>query len=425
MKSTGAKNHAGAQLGLAASAPPPGAGSSMPSTLAALPRTDSFPDLIEYAYGVEAWRCTQFNLLRAELETITPELLPQLHELLALNARTWRIVRLLFGVQPVLPRPDYPAEELREWGRLELCEALGLTVPQLKAELDAARGVWLGAMTAPGALVVAPPPPRGGRAGPPDELALEEDPILKRYHFQVVLTMEERNWFVPRVREFERVLKEPIVAGLAYNALMTDLRCRRLNLKLDQATEKEIGGKEWKDTLRLAEELAGNYNALIKEILDLFPAASNIAGKMALQPVCATITKAFQEFYARNDRRLIDGVFTATEVQVECRRSVQMPQPRYRAGLVVYLNAARQGLFDPRWKAPFTPAELARLDAAWKASYVAAAEAAGLAVPDLLADTPAGEYPDLVLPEGVISPSPFVRHQIPATELEQGPRQLA
>lgn len=118
---------------------------------------------------------------------------------------------------------------------------------------------------------------------------------------------------------------------------------------------------------------------------------------MAIQPVLGTITQALLDVATRNDTRLVDGIYTATEIQVECRRSVQMPEPRYRAGWVVVMNSAKAGLFDPNWKPPFDERMTARMDAAWKAAYMEAAR--GEALPDLEADGPGSEYADLKTPE--------------------------
>jgi hypothetical protein len=124
-----------------------------------------------------------------------------------------------------------------------------------------------------------------------------------------------------------------------------------------------------------------------------------VAGKFAFNAVLSDITRAVQEYCARNDTRLIDGIFTATEILVECRCSVQAPEPRYRAGLIVYLNAAKAGLWDRHWQPPFEFPALKRLDAAWKAAALAAGEESK--TPDLEQDGPAGEYDDLKLPDGL------------------------
>ena len=70
-------------------------------------------------------------------------------------------------------------------------------------------------------------------------------------------------------------------------------------------------------------------------------------------------------------------------------RSVQQPEAQYRAGLVVYLNAAKAGLWDPHWRSQFKPIQLKRLDAAWRAAGDAISEEMKEKLPDLEGD---GEY---------------------------------
>jgi len=47
-------------------------------------------------------------------------------------------------------------------------------------------------------------------------------------------------------------------------------------------------------------------------------------------------------------RKLLDRIFKAAEVEVECRRSVQASEPQYRVGLVEHLAEAKAGLWAPR-----------------------------------------------------------------------------
>lgn len=357
--------------------------------------TDPPQELVEYVDGAERWRCSMFHLLVGEFEEIRPEDMPRFHDAMRLHPRRWQIIRMLFGIRPVLAPPSYPEDELQEWGRLELCEKLGLTPKQLGAELEAARGAWLAARRWDRE--------RQAEAQPkPSDavlVATTDEDLLKKYQFDgLELNESERKWFFERVRQFQKVLDEPIVSGLGRNALVAELRSRRLDARVDSFPSEKVGSKEWRDLLATAQNTAKSYNELIEKILDLFPAASNIAGKQALQPVISTITRAIQEFHSRNSTRLVDGIFTATEVQVECRRSAQSPEPRYRAGLVLYLNAARAGLFDPQWKPPFTASQLKKIDAAWKAAYIAAAEQEGEPLPDLRLDGPKGEYEPLEQP---------------------------
>jgi hypothetical protein len=86
-------------------------------------------------------------------------------------------------------------------------------------------------------------------------------------------------------------------------------------------------------------------------------------------------------------------------MQVEMRQSQQIPEPRYRLGLVAHVNAARAGLFDPNWRPMFTDRQLKKLDAGFKEALVRVGEDAGEGLPDLESDRPGeGEYEPIHVP---------------------------
>lgn len=356
------------------------------------------PALIEYRADGELWRCNRFDLLAAEMP-VKADQLPAFHGVAITKARGWLIVRRLFGMQPVIPPASMDLDDLRIWQREELRESLSLTRAQLQAELDAVRGAWLGVLK-----TMAPPVPAPEKREHREEFVFTDDDLLQRFGFTMRFTnMAERAWFTQRVRDWEKVLNEKFATVLARNALMTELRIFQLDSFLNDPEKCKTGESNWTNSLKLRQTLDENYQGQISQIKELCPWAGAVAGKFAFNAVLSDISRAVQEYSARNDTRLIDGIFTATEILVECRYSVQAPEPRYRAGLIVYLNAAKAGLWDRHWQPPFEFPVLKRLDAAWKATALAAGEPTK--IPDLEQDGPAGEYDDLKLPAGLRSAS--------------------
>lgn len=372
------------------------------------------PQVMEYHASGEVWRCNRFDLLVAEFGLPTGKdagaALAGFHAVSCVNERRWMMVRRLFGLMPMFPAPGTAADDLRVWGREELTAALGLSRAQLAAELDAVRGGWSRNSCELRVSESVRGKPQDYKTGngtdgtegteakdakPAEELNFRQEDYLAKQGFGMLkfASHEEAEWFTVRVRAYEKILREPLASQLGRNALMNELRIRQLDRVLN-ATTQSIGGAEWTRNVKLRDQMDATYQKQVEQLKEMCPWAVAIAGKWAFSGTLASVTQAIQLYHSQGDTRLIDGIFTATEVQVECRRSTQAPEPRYRAGLVVHLNAARAGLWDPNWKPPLTNGELKRMDAAWKAAYVAGAPE-GERVPDLEAEGAAGEYGEL------------------------------
>lgn len=365
----------------------------------------SVPSLVEYEFAGLKWRCGRYDALSAEMNEIIP--LPEWHGIIHELERPWLIFRRLFGIMPVIPPTDYPEDDMRSWGKDELCGALGVTRPQLQQELDNVRGMWL-ARKAPlePALVeksVVPPAPAG-------ELDLDaEGRLLERYGFPTNFPNRGmRGRFAGRVKDLEKLLEEKTTHGMARNILMTELQIDRVDVELaDFERLNKPGGKEYQSLVNLRNSLDTRYQAQWKEVRELAPWFTVVSGKHNFAGTISDITRAMQAYYASGDTTLADGIFTMTEILVECRRSVQAPEPRYRASLRVYWNMARQFLFDPNWQNrlprnsngdldPSVRVQFKKLDAAWTAAFLLEEEKAGVEIPDLEND---GEYEGLPVPE--------------------------
>jgi hypothetical protein len=110
------------------------------------------------------------------------------------------------------------------------------------------------------------------------------------------------------------------------------------------------------------------------------------------------IIKAVQDWEARSDKRLIDGIYNAYEIQVMLRTSLQMPLPAYRVGKVAYLVDAMSWMWDREAKSRFKDTDFAILEPAFREALRALKERRGLPVPDLRLEGSAGEYEELYSP---------------------------
>lgn len=348
--------------------------------------------LVEYKVSGIPWRCNHFDQLAAEVGLTHIDQLPLFHDQASTNERPWMIVRRLFGIQPVLPSASYNLDDLREWERKELCEALGITRAQIAEELAVVRGAWDKIKPQE-----KPKVEEKKSEAPADELHFPEEEVFKKYGFKAKmgLDMEQRAWFAGRIQDYAKLLNEPVTAGLAHNALMTELQTRQFDDYFSDPLNNRIGTNDWRANLKARQDMDKTYREQTDQILKQAPWASAIAGKYAFAGVLSDITKAIQDYQGRGDTRLVDGMFTAMEIRIEMRRSVQTPAPRYRASLPVHVSSAKAGLWDPNWESPFTNPELKRLDKAWTETMTAALREDAVPLPDLVKEGPEGEYEEL------------------------------
>ena len=320
--------------------------------------------------------------------------------MLAKPGKGWTIVKRLYGIMPRFPDPDTDEKDLRMWGIVELRLDMALEPEFLREELEAIRAYWGRFARAEG------PPAKTGvedggsrmdREGKRGELNLrDEEAMLKALYIQVRFGSEmEKNWFLGRVADYQKALEDTAARELARAVLMSELQLFRLDAELNDAEKCPVGEGKWKSTLALKRDIEASYNASHGKLQKLCPWIGGIEGKQSFLAVLSEITRAIQEYQAMGGTALIDGIKTGTEVQVECRMSLQSPLPRARAGQLIYLLEARSGLWNPQWKSQLPEKTLAAMDAAWAETYRRAALEQGIKAPDLMKDGPEGEYEEL------------------------------
>lgn len=353
------------------------------------------------------WRIGRWELFSAELGVAAARL-PEFHAWVSRSPRAWTIVRRLFAVMPLVVPLGGDPDDFRPWSRSELCAALGISEPALGLELEAVRSGW--------SKLDAPRTQPEPEAEPPKlgqiELVSSDDDLLREFGFPVELfsgpdadaARADKVWFCQRVREWERLLRDRNASRLAVQALIKDLRLRRANIKLvrdemkssaseDMERKRMTAIRDLSESIRAMER---DYQEQIEALQELAP-WFNVTGKqVTVTGSIGEMIKAIQEYESRGDTKLIDGIFSALEIQVMTRTSQQVPTPQYRAGWVTYLNASKGWLWDPDARSEFKQEDLARLDRAWKDSVQAYNDRAGVPLPDLEADGPDSEYPKLV-----------------------------
>ncbi|MHB1309878.1 MAG: hypothetical protein ACYC23_22635 [Limisphaerales bacterium] len=365
---------------------------------------------MRYSYQNEVWQVMAPAVLLADVPELAgpsgelnPDRVAALHAAIEGSPRTLAVARALYGLHPVILAPDADPAQLRVRTRTELAAELGITRPQLQAEVAAVRGLLTHhdrqastreAAKEP-AKPAAPPAPaedlftaatQRGETVDPEALLAELG--LAKMEFS---DPSERQWFLERVVDWRKFLTHRIAGDLARQSLLTAREIRRLGAEVARlkVTDEQYGLYS-----RLLETKTKQYHEQLKALDELDPYQGLMARGQSFSGSMADVTKAIRAWHSDQDHHLVDGIFTASEVQILCRTSAQQPVPQYRADWVVALEAARAGLWDKNWAPTIPPETLRHIGQAWREAFMRASKENGAPPPDLLADGPAGEYPD-------------------------------
>lgn len=277
-------------------------------------------------------------------------------------SRGWLLARNLFGITTlILPTNAHP-DEAKIFSRAELCAARGLDAAALTAELEALRAITRLVEQA------TPAPEANPAAKAQPELELD-DALLARHGFeesmfklmlwkparkgeeQEVARSEEENkrereWFVKRVREWDKMLTEPFAHSTARDALLTDLYLHRLAIEMAPLS---INSPRFDSLMSKKKELEQSYKTLRATLQEWFP-QMNIAGRDSAQVNFSDIHKGWREYKENGDHKLLDRVRTALECELDIQQSLQQPEPAYRLGQTIYIIEAMHHLTDPEFR---------------------------------------------------------------------------
>lgn len=374
------------------------------------------------------WRCERLDLLRAEVPGLTVEQLPAFCAAVSRAERPWLVVRRLFGLRPLTPAATDQPEDLRVWGRAELEVTLGVTRKQLQAELDAARGAWQAAQTvatelaaATGAVAAKAQAAKAAAFSGELELEADEDRlrrILEQYDFphewfeveerSAEANRRERRWFCQRVQDFAKLLALPQVAESGRRLLLMELRLRRRDELLFAGGENLIGSKARKDFLSALAADDEEYRKTLEQVQAVAGWFFSINNALNAKGSVGELLRGLQEWYGQGKTDwlaayatmtdaviapgLVDGWFTAEELQTLNRPHVEVAEPQYRLSLALYAQMVKASVWDPKWESKFPPRLWACLDAGFREGFMAAWKKEGLELPNLLREGPDGEH---------------------------------
>ena len=369
------------------------------------------PKVLEYTPNAttEKWRTERFDVLAAQFQFSSPweAAMKEFHGFCVGHTQTsaWLIARRLFGIQPLIPTGEVHPDDLRPQTREELCASLGCPPEQIKAELDFLTAGWKGhaakmapdpglASAAPAAIPAAAPLTARG------ELALD-DRLLERFGYSDRLFAIsiydplggedkkgsdvprsdrdngiERAWFCAKLRtaEWQKMLDEPMASALARETLVNELFLHRLQ---DEMMPLSPSSSKFRELSKVQSGIESQYRDQLERLQQKFPEMA-IAGKVSFRGVISDLNLAHRQYYGgHNDRRLWDKLFTAAEIELLLRTSVQLPSPRFRLGWTVATVEAINGLYDPDFRSMLKKGDLKKLDMGVKAGIEKARQELG------------------------------------------------
>lgn len=372
------------------------------------------------------WRVESWELLAAEVVdggASAEGAMPIVHEALRRFARSWLIVRRLFGVMPVVLDLKGDPEDYRRWSRAELASHLGIGLEDLQQELLAARAVVQRALGKGEEKALAGPEWEAnaatsnahlqqGLVPKSDEEYLREMGYAPRmFEIQVrnrlggepVARPREENelekrWFAGRVRQFEKVLKDRMVSRLADQVLRNELRLKRAEDELTGGA-LVIGGPDYDALMKVKADLEKTFERQLAQLAEAAPWFNATEKEMAAKDAFSEVVRAIQEYQARGETRLINGLFTAYEMQVLVRTSVQKPEPDYRLGWHLHVLESRSFLWDAHGRSKFRQRDLQKLDRGFKEAVRRYVDESGEAAPDLMRQGEGGEFEEIYMGE--------------------------
>lgn len=215
-------------------------------------------------------------------------------------------------------------------------------------------------------------------------------------------------WFVARLAELKRVFEEPMAKTLARQAILNELSMRRID---DEMTKLPPAHQKFWELQETKRKIEATYLTQWQQLEASCPFIKSMQTKAAFAGVVSELFDAYKSYRADGSNELVDGLFTAMEIQILLRASQQDPNVRYRPELSIAWNESKRCLWDPRFRSQFedpkkpgTYPYFAILSTGFHGAVAAFMEKTGLKLPDLESDGPDGEFPKLFIPE--LAPEP-------------------
>jgi hypothetical protein len=285
-----------------------------------------------------------------ELGTTDSASLTKWHGALCNQEAAWNIVCRLYGNSPLygVEEPD----ELRVWTIAELAEKRGVEPREIDAYLEGAKSYWKRVQ-----LETRSTENIRARPAPDEETS---DQLLREHGFGEIENKEERAYIAGRCLELQLWLDDDRLRAAARSLIqqetviffILDPTVRELRSEIrEKIAKKGSIDKENSQLMSLLKERRDAQTALDSsmKVLGLADAAGgDLRKKLAFNDCLSILIKAIQEYYDETDRQLIDGLFTAAEVEL-LTTPTELRPVQYRPDLILRAMEAKEHLWESDW----------------------------------------------------------------------------
>lgn len=314
------------------------------------------------APGGEKWRIEQGEELLRTFG-ISAEDLPDWHSAIAPQEKGWRLVRLRFGLSPLLAGPS-DAEYLLPLSLDQIAEKLAMDATAVHLEIDAVRAFWLRWKTANRKEDNGDQRSVGVISEVDRATEAEREALLKAHGFSDITDPEEKLMAYSRIIDLKNKLEDEEGRTIARRAIRLELRLTRndaIIAKLEHQAADPATDAEAATSLRndikgyhdLSKDIGAQHLNLMVKMNATQEQNPTVQRKVAFVDCIGQLIRGIQEYESRGDNTIIDGVFTAAEIKVQTRPMSLRPA-QYRLDIVMITREAmkHENLWNPDYEPP-------------------------------------------------------------------------
>lgn len=357
---------------------------------------------IRYQVGAEQWRAEEGEKLLSDFEmpmVAGREALGRWHLAFA-GTEIWKMLRRLYGINPLLGGAEGESFQqpisLQEYASLE-----GLSLRAVESALEGAKTYWIRwqaqeeLRTQRQNRQTAPPPQEVSvkEAEPMGEA--EVDRLLLANGFVGIKDAQERVYIAGRIGELEPWLESEQSRAVARSLIQQEVMVFFVLDRAIAATREDMEEKKQKghDAVKSGEQLlklmkerrdsqAGIESTMKQLGMDEARNAS-LKKKISFKDTIGTLMDGVAAYYSDADTALIDGVYTAAEIELLVTPFTLRPA-QYRPDVVVACWEAMQNFWDRDYvPTPASRLTLRRLRSGFAAGLAAIRSEEGESIADM------------------------------------------